>query len=106
MAYKSPCKACNHPHSGGICQQHIVENGTIRLKPYSQSLWGVQGGYVKDYSYAQYDGTTAERTTFQPFQIGRDEAFEYAQDTECHCRFYVPSDNLEFLEWKYEASGK
>jgi len=76
--------------------------GTIRLRSYSPSLWGVDGGYVKRYDYSNNDG---EQLSFKPFDIGREEAFEYNQETECGCRFYVPSDNLEFLEWKYNESN-
>jgi hypothetical protein len=52
-----------------------------------------------------YDSSTgSEQLSFRQFDMGREEAFEYNQETECGCRFYVPSENLEFLEWKYDES--
>ncbi len=99
MFYKSPCKACDHPHDGMVCSHVAHKVGSIRLRSYNSSLWGVNGGYVKN-----YDSSQGGDISFRPFDIGREEAFEYNQETDCGCRFYVPSDNLEFLEWKYEQS--
>ena|SRR5690242_16312247 len=106
MPYKSTCKACSHPHSDGVCHQMITQTGNIRLRPWNGSIWGVQGGMVKDNTYNNYGGSTQESITFRPFDIGREENFSYTQESDCGCRFYVPSDNLEFLEWKYDESSK
>lgn len=105
MAYKSNCKACDHPHEEMRCSHNVHKVGTIRLRSYNSTLWGVTGGYTK--SYDMYGASGQEQVSFKPFDIGREEHFEYNQETECGCRFYIPSDNLEFLEWKYdEKSGK
>lgn len=102
MHFNSPCKACNHPHDGLICSYTVHHVGTIHLRSYNNSFFGVQGGYVKGYD--QYGASGQEQLTFKPFEMGREESFEYRQDHECGCMFYVPSENLEFLEWKYNAS--
>lgn len=78
------------------------KSGTIRLKSYNSQLFGIDGGYVKRYD--SYSGNGEAQVTFKPFDIGREESFEYSQDSDCGCRYYVPSENLEFLEWKYEQS--
>lgn len=100
MAYKSPCKACDHLHEGMICNCTIYKTGTIRLKSFNSSLWGVSGGTAQGYD--SYSGS--QQMVFKPFQTSIDEPFEYNQQTDCGCRFYIPSDNLEYLEWKYNES--
>ncbi len=79
MPYKSHCKACDHKHEGSHCNATITERGTVKLKPYSSYLWNDECGQ-----------TTQE--------------FEFEQTFDCRCRFYIPSDNLEYLEWKYNES--
>ena len=101
MVYKSLCKACDHAHDGMRCNHMQHKTGTIRLRSYNSQLFGVDGGYVKRYD--NYNGGEPN-VSFKPFDIGREEAFEYSQESDCGCRYYVPSDNLEFVEWKYEQS--
>ncbi len=81
MPYNSSCRACNHKHENDHCNATITEKGTIKLKPYTYNLWN-------------------------PDCDSLAQKFEYEQDFACRCRYYVPSDNLEFLEWKYERSDK
>jgi len=100
MEYRSTCRACSHWHNG-ICSTMTHKVGTIRLKSWDQSLWGINGGLVKGYDYSNGG---SEQLSFKPFNTGMEQAFEYSQETDCGCRLYVPSENLEFLEWKYEQS--
>lgn len=81
MEYKSVCKACGHNHYNYLCNWQILKKGTIKLKPWNSNIWGV--------------AHTHEH---------KQEFFDFEQETECGCRFYIPSDNLEYLEWKYEES--
>lgn len=97
MSYKSPC---DHPHDDMICNYTVWKTGTIRLQSYNQSLWGITGGYTKEWVNGN------EQMTFKPFQTSIKEMFEYSQETDCGCRFYVPSENLEYLEWKYSEHNK
>lgn len=101
MVYKSSCRACSHPHDGMICTHVIHKIGTIRLRSFNSSLWGINGGYVKNYDYSQQ----GDNLSFKAFDTAREESFEYNQETDCGCRCYIPSDNLEFLEWKYDESN-
>ncbi len=101
MHYKSNCKACNHPHDGLTCNHMTHKAGTIRLKSYDSSLWGISGGMVKG-----YDINGSEQLSFKQFNTHSDQPFEYTQEVDCGCRYYVPSENLEFLEWKYSESNK
>jgi len=82
------------------CNHVTHKAGTIRLKSYNSSLWGITGGYVKNWDNG------SEQLSFKQFNTHMDEAFEYSQETDCGCRFYIPSENLEFLEWKYNESSK
>jgi len=79
VSYKSPCRACTHRHEGDRCNATITEKGTIKLKPYTSTLWNDDCGPIV-------------------------QEFEYEQDLDCRCRCYIPSENLEFLEWKYDES--
>lgn len=79
----------------------IHKTGTIRLRSFNHTLWGINGGLVKGWD----NSSGSEQLSFRPFQTNLEESFEYNQETDCGCRFYVPTDNLEFLEWKYNESA-
>jgi hypothetical protein len=79
VSYKSPCRACDHKHEGSHCNAVIKEKGTIKLKPYTSNLWNDDCGPIT-------------------------QEFEYEQEFDCRCKYYIPSENLEFLEWRYEQS--
>lgn len=101
MVYKSNCRACDHPHDGMICSHITHKVGTIRLRSYNHTLWGVGGGLAKGWD----NSNGSEQLSFKMFQTNLEEPFEYNQETDCGCRFYVPTENLEFLEWKYNESN-
>lgn len=103
VSYKSSCRACDHTHYGLTCTWQVHKIGHIKLKPiYSEGLWGINSALHvhgkdeegKDINYPYHPNTY------------KDETFEYTQETDCGCRCYIPSDNLEFLEWKYDESDK
>lgn len=102
MLYNSPCKACAHSHDGLVCSWTVHKQGTINLKPMSSQVWGIQGGLAKNWD----NSTGSEQLSFKQFDYMRSDPFEYSMEIECGCRYYIPSDNLEFLEWKYERSDK
>jgi len=103
VSYNSPCRACDHKHDGEICRWQIHKTGRIELKPvYSDSLWGV--GPALHQHGKDEDG---KETTFKLYpNTYKDETFEYKIELDCGCRCYIPSENLEFLEWKYNESTK
>jgi len=86
-----------------VCSWQVRKSGMIKLRPvYSEGLWGLTNalhhhGKDDDGNDVQY------RASFDTY---KNETFEYEQESNCGCRCYVPSDNLEFLEWKYEESRK
>lgn len=102
MAYKSSCKACGHLHADGVCPASVHKNGSITLRPESNSLWGISGGMVKHWD----SQSGSEQLSFKNWDNYRGEYFTYDMDTDCGCRCYIPSDNLEFLEWKYSQNEK
>lgn len=86
-----------------VCNWQVQRTGNIILKPiYSEGLWGI--GNALHIHGKDEDG----KDTVYPYRPNtyKYESFQYAQETDCGCRFYVPSDNLEFLEWKYEEHNK
>ena len=99
MSYKSSCRACDHNHDGYICNWQVSKQGRITLRPtYSEGLWGISSAlhkHVKD---------DEGKDVVSPFTISawKDELFDYVQETDCGCKLYIPSENLEYLEWKYE----
>jgi hypothetical protein len=101
IEYKSTCKACAHKHPNYICNWQVQKTGRIELRPvYSDSLWGISAALHQHGVDADgHDFISSPR-----INTYRDETFEYRQETDCGCMFYVPSDNLEFLEWKYDES--
>lgn len=99
MAYKSTCRACGHWHET-VCSTTTRRNGSMNLRPMSNMIWGINGGMVKSYDYS----SGSEQVSFKAFDMNRSDVFEYNMDVDCGCRYYVPSDNLEFLEWKYDES--
>jgi hypothetical protein len=66
----------------------------------SNQLFGINGGMVKTYDY----NNGGEQLSFKSYDMSRNDIFEYTQDVDCECRCYIPSDNLEFVEWKYDES--
>ena len=81
--YKSPCKACKHVHfnslnQGMSCGSYSNEYGSIQLMPQSSTDFGNMWNNNK--------------------------YFNYSINKQCSCFLYVPSDNLEFLEWCYDNS--
>jgi hypothetical protein len=104
VSYNSPCRACDHKHYDRlVCNWQIHKTGHIKLKPvYSEGLWGL--GSALHHHGKDEDGkdviSSARINTY------KDETFEYEQEVDCGCRYYVPSDNLEYLEWKYDESNK
>jgi len=103
MEYKSNCRACDHKHWNYVCNWQVRKTGRIDLKPVFTNLWGLSAGlhtHGKD-----EDGKDATFSLHPNFY--KNEEFEYMQETDCGCKCYIPSENLEFLEWKYdESSGK
>jgi hypothetical protein len=100
MEYKSECRACAHKHSDYVCNWQVQRSGRIKLKPvYSDGLWGISAALHRHGKNDQGQ----EDISKQHIDIYRDEVFEYEQEVECGCRVYIPKDNLEFLEWKYES---
>ncbi|MGH7974924.1 MAG: hypothetical protein ACREBR_05315 [bacterium] len=100
--YKSSCKACAHLHQGYICNWQVHKTGRISLKPvYNGGLWGIGNAlhqHIKDENSKEIDSYPAH------VDIYKSEQFEYEQETDCGCKCYIPSENLEFLEWKYSQS--
>lgn len=86
--FKSSCRACHHVHGNNepACNHFEVQNGNIKLReiinPSHQHAMGAFSGF--DYNY------------------GKD--YEYTQEIRCRCAFYSPTDNLEYMEWKYDES--
>jgi hypothetical protein len=103
MEYKSACRACDHKHFGCVCNWQTHKAGHIKLRPlYSEGLWGLTAGL---HVHGTDDEGKATSAVFQQYlNTYKQESFEYEQETDCGCRFYVPSDNLEFVEWKYSQS--
>jgi len=101
MEYKSPCRACDHKHFDYLCNWQVHKTGRIKLRPvYSEGLWDLAAAL---HQHGKDD--SGEETIFrQHLDTYKLETFEYEQETDCGCRVYIPSDNLEFLEWKYEQS--
>lgn len=87
-----------------MCNWQIQKQGHIRLKSiHSEGLWGLGSAlYHHINNIKDEDGNEV----ISPARINtyKDETFEYEQEVDCGCRYYVPGDNLEFLEWKYEQS--
>jgi hypothetical protein len=102
VSYNSSCRACDHKHDGYVCNWQVHKQGTINLKPINSQIWGIQGGMSKSWD----NSTGSEQLSFRQFDMYRSDPFEYEMEVDCGCRYYVPSDNLEFLEWKYERSDK
>ena len=103
MSYNSPCKACDHKHDGFICNWQVNKTGRIELKPvYSDSLWGL-GSALHHHSRDENGKDVIFEARINTY---KDETFEYKQEMDCGCKCYIPSENLEFLEWKYNASNK
>lgn len=101
MEYKSTCRACHHyPHA--ICTWQVHKTGRMKLKlVYGDSkLWGIGPAL-----HTHFDDVDGKGGNYRQFlDIYNNETFEYEQEVDCGCSCYVPSDNLEFLEWKYEQS--
>ena len=98
MSYKSSCRACDHNHDGYICNWQVHKQGKITLRPVYSTLWGMIPSHIHD--------TETQEVIQQPLNVYRDEIFEYIQEVDCGCRLYIPKDNLEYLEWKYDESDK
>jgi hypothetical protein len=96
VEYKSPCKACFHTHSDSVCNWQVEKQGIIRLKPYNNNLWNSPHSHMH--------GQNIEDVYPVPYVNSAEESFIYKQELDCGCMFYVPSANLEFLEWKYDES--
>lgn len=97
VEYKSPCRACDHKHQGYTCNWQVNKVGTIKLKPTYSTLWGLLPGHThseEDVSKIEYDASN----------LYKEETFEYRQEVDCGCKCYIPSENLEFVEWKYNES--
>lgn len=103
MLYNSSCRACNHQHHGEICRWQILKIGQIDLRPvYSEGLWGIGSSL---HSHVETDD--GKGIIYKQFiNSHKDEKFEYKQEMDCGCRCYIPSENLEFLEWKYDEFNK
>ncbi len=101
VSYNSPCRACSHSHDGLVCSWQVQKTGMISLRPAhpSSDLWGIP----ESHSHHTADATLI---SVHPLDLYKTERFEYTQEVDCGCRYYVPSDNLEFLEWKYDESTK
>jgi hypothetical protein len=79
VEYKSPCRACGHKHESSHCNGIVKEKGIIKLKPFTYRLWDDEHGDK--------------------------QGFEYEMEFDCRCKCYIPSENLEYLEWKYDESN-
>ena len=79
--FKSPCKACAHLHSHESLCSYLMENsGNLYLAPTNSYDFGnVWSG---------------------------EKSFIYRQTKPCNCLYYVPSNNLEYMEWLYEQSNQ
>lgn len=102
MLYNSPCKACDHKHDGLVCNWQVRKTGRIDLKPVYTDLWGLNAAL---HTHGK-DEEGKEVIFSSHLNTYKEVEFEYIQETDCGCRYYVPSDNLEYLEWKYERSDK
>lgn len=102
MDYKSSCRACGHKHFDYICNWQVHKTGRIKLRPvYSEGLWGLTAA-IHTHGLDD-DEDHISNHVINTYKL---ETFEYEQETDCGCMIYVPSDNLEFLEWKYNESSK
>lgn len=101
MEFKSSCRACGHLHLDYICNWQVRKTGRISLKPYySVSLWGIENAL----HIHSKDDQNKDVIYSSSLNTYKNETFEYEQETDCGCKCYTPSDNLEFMEWKYEQS--
>ncbi len=104
--FYSNCRACTHFHDGRDCSWLTQKSGKIKLRLlYSDSdsgLWGIQS-VLHDHFKDKNDKDVIVRQNVRTYS---NETFEYDQEIECGCRYYIPSDNLEYVEWKYNESTK
>jgi len=100
--FKSSCRACAHKHQFQVCNWPINKTGRLKLKLVhgESKLWGISQAL---HQHLDMDGEE-DVVVKQRLNIYENEVFEYEQEVDCGCRLYIPSDNLEFVEWKYSQS--
>lgn len=79
--FKSACRGCTHVHSGSDrCYNMNYEVGSISLSPQNYNDFGTM------------------------WSAGSNKPFNFSMSVNCRCQYYVPTDNLEFLEWGHERN--